>query len=165
MPASNWTTRFWTKVDRNGPIPSHRPELGRCWVWLSTIAKGYGRISVNGRPKMAHRMSYGAAKGAIPDGMTLDHLCRNTACVNPAHLEAVTNLENIMRGNGQCVRNAQKTHCSRGHEFTPENIRMRGNERQCRACRRFYRRVPSSGREGMEPDPSLVSSPKGRRTT
>lgn len=79
---------------------------------------------------MGHRFSYEHFVGPLADGFEIDHLCRNRGCVNPAHLEAVTRLENCRRG-----AYAQKTHCKHGHEFTPDNIYWnRGKHRQCRAC-------------------------------
>ena len=125
---------------------SRRDRKG-CWLWQGSLDRdGYGRISV--RPesgtgaslrKAAHRVSYEAFVGPIPDGMTIDHTCRTRACVNPAHFELVPLVENIarrvyVRANH---RNAAKTHCKNGHEFTAENTRIgsRG-DRICRACER-----------------------------
>ena len=110
-----------------------------CWLWTGARqAGGYGRFMVQSNPRilvLAHRYSYELARGPIADDLTLDHLCRNTSCVNPAHLEPVSRAVNSLRGS----RNAVKTHCDYGHEFTPENTYTppsRPNVRDCRTCRK-----------------------------
>lgn len=125
------TVRFWAKVDRRG--------ADECWLWNGPRnSEGYGTFYVDGRVPGAHRYAYEQTIGPIPPGLQLDHLCRNTSCVNPSHLEPVTGRENILRGQGVAARNARKTHCKRGHEFTPENtyIFPNGRWRQCRTCMR-----------------------------
>lgn len=133
--------RFWSYVDKNGPIPEHCPELGNCWVWTGHTSHGYGLIGVTtaGHSKnvRAHRLSYEWENGPIPDGLVPDHLCRNRPCIRPSHLEAVTPYENIMRGVGVTAQKARQTHCTRGHEFTPENTRNINHGRECRTCRQI----------------------------
>ena len=94
--------RFWSKVDKNGPLPTWAPMLGRCWTWLPPTdpTTGYGRLNIGGRDGRniyAHRFSYDLLVGPIPDGLQIDHLCRVRACVNPQHLEPVTIGENVRR--------------------------------------------------------------------
>ena len=100
-----------------------------CIIWKGPLnAQGYGRHG----GKLAHRIEYEKVKGPIPIGLELDHLCRNTSCVNPNHLEAVTRLENMRR------RYATMTHCVNGHEFTAENTYKKPEGyRQCRECNRI----------------------------
>lgn len=121
-----------------------------CWEWIGrSITNGYGQVKMNGCTRRAHRIVYERVKGPIPQGLTLDHLCRNRRCVNPDHLEPVTNRENLRRGMGLPARNARKTHCVRGHEFTPENTWYYGVWRVCRTCKRAEHRA--SRRRRREP--------------
>ena len=104
-----------------------------CWTWTASKAtKGYGHIKWEGRLQPAHRVVYRVFIGPIPEGLTLDHLCRNRACVNPAHLEPVTIVENI-------ARRPFKTHCKRGHAFDEENTYHFGPDKKWRLCRACVR--------------------------
>ena len=115
--------RFWEKVERS---------LG-CWLWTGALfqASGYGQFSHTS----AHRVGYELQVGPIPEGFTIDHLCRNRACVRGDHLEAVTMKENLLRGNGWSGRNVRKTHCKWGHPFDEKNTHwLKGGGRRCLAC-------------------------------
>jgi hypothetical protein len=115
----------------------------QCWLWRGQLnGSGYGRTTYGrSHEQLAHRLAYRLWVGEIPAGYTIDHLCRNRACVNPVHLEPVTNKENILRGEGVAARRARQTHCKRGHEFTPENTRTTAKgSRVCRTCQREARR-------------------------
>ena len=112
-----------------------------CIEWTAgTNWVGYGVFHVDhtGRKVYAHRWAYEQAFGPIPDGFHLDHLCRNTLCCNPDHLEPVTPRENLLRGVGFSAVNASKTHCLRGHPFSDENTYINPNDgsRHCRTCSR-----------------------------
>ncbi len=91
--------RFWEKVDKNGPVPAHVPELGPCWVWTSsTNGRGYGQISSGGnggRPLKAHRVAWEMENGPIPDGLDVLHKCDNPICTRASHLMLGTHLDNM----------------------------------------------------------------------
>jgi len=110
-----------------------------CIPWWGPIppSTGYGRVYLSRRKYlMAHRVVYESLVGPIPEGMHIDHLCRNPRCVNPQHLAVVTRTENVMRGDSPPAQNARKTHCKHGHLFDLFNtyIDKRGR-RACNVCR------------------------------
>ena len=92
-----------------------------CWLFTATRRKGYGQFQYDGRLQGAHRAAYQLLVGPIPDGLVLDHLCRNPSCVNPAHLEPVTQRENSLRGQQPNVLIRHRGVCSKGHEMTEAN--------------------------------------------
>lgn len=107
-----------------------------CWVWTGNRHEaGYGRIMIDRVLWRAHRAVYEATVGPIPDGLHIDHLCRNRACVNPDHLEPVTEQVNILRGVSPHALNARKTHCQEGHPFAGDNLLLWADgKRRCRIC-------------------------------
>lgn len=126
---------------------SFKREATGCLVWTrAQNGVGYGVISLGGRLVYVHRHAYEERYGPIPDGLEIDHLCRNRACAEPTHMEAVTNRENVLRGAGPTAREARQTHCIHGHEFTLKNTHIRRNgSRRCRACGRIrdQKRAPT----------------------
>jgi hypothetical protein len=91
--------RFWAKVDRAGPLPEYRPELGPCWLWTAGLNQaGYSVFWIDGRSIQGHIYAWRLENGIAPPGKELDHLCRSPSCVRPSHLEPVTHLENVRRG-------------------------------------------------------------------
>jgi hypothetical protein len=137
------TARFWMKVDR--------AEVDGCWLWTAATWDGYGKFFADGRKHPAHRFSYELAVGPVPDGLELDHLCRNRACVNPSHLEPVSKLENWARGASPGAVAARTSMCMRGHPRTPEHARLSGNRWLCLTCRRI--------RDDVGPNPHYSDTP------
>jgi HNH endonuclease len=122
--------RFWSKV---------LPVDGGCWIWIGAMSSsGYGSFGVRtGRGQSAHRHAYLTLVGPAGPGLDLDHLCRNRDCVNPDHLEPVTRMENVLRGDAG-KHHSSKTHCPKGHAYDEKNTRWRPdckNSRDCRACK------------------------------
>lgn len=109
-----------------------------CWQWIgSKSPKGYGFYQAD-KVMRSHKYSYILFKGKIPKNKVIDHICRNTSCVNPEHLRAVTWRENLLCGKTLAAENKNKTHCIKGHEFTTKNTKeylSRGNlARSCKKC-------------------------------
>lgn len=119
-----------------------------CWEWKGALNKGYGVLSVKNKLKQAHRISYEAFVGEIPNGLVLDHLCKNTRCVNPEHLEPVTQALNVARGDSGRYW-SKKTHCPQGHEYSNENTYVsKMGRRSCRNCHN-QRRTLAFKRSGI----------------
>jgi hypothetical protein len=124
---------FGTPFDR---AMRHVELSAGCWRWTGALTSaGYGHVNVGGgKYRMAHVLIYEEVLGPIPDGLELDHLCRNHACVRPDHLEAVTHLENVRRGRAGWPE-AARTRCPRGHAYDEDNTKYYRGMRYCRACR------------------------------
>lgn len=129
---------FWDRVTKGDG----------CWLWTGAVSStGYGKFTRH----YAHRFSYELAKGPIPDGLTIDHLCRVPRCVNPDHLEAVTIGENMKRGTAPGAIVSRTNRCLRGHDMSDAYVRKDGLGRACRTCfqirnRRLYWRNPEKFR-------------------
>lgn len=130
---------FWSKVH----ITSD------CWIWTGNKASGYGIILVDGVRRVAHRWGWEQMHGPVPDGLQLDHLCRNRACVRPDHLEPVTCKENLLRGDTWNARNASRTECPQGHPYDAANTRFCAGKRYCRTCERDYQRRRRAEKKGV----------------
>lgn len=118
-------------------LKSYRANEAGCWIWLGPRYRtSYGVFMAKRQHFLAHRAAYELANGPIPEGMVIDHLCRTPLCINPAHLEAVTNRENLLRGFGFGGRNARKTKCLQGHRLSGGNLYAYKGKRICRECQR-----------------------------
>ena len=128
QPKPAFPERFWAKVDTRAPE--------ECWLWTGGHdSNGYSSFG----DTRGHRFAYELVVGPIPEGMVIDHLCRNPGCVNPAHLEPVTNAENIRRSPilGKKMKE-RRTHCAQGHPFDEENTKQTAVQRICRTCVRQW---------------------------
>lgn len=147
---------FWDNVDRSGG-----PEA--CWPWLRFVKpNGYGAVHFDGCTRLAHRVAYTLTRGDIPAGAVLDHTCRPPGgsedvkrCCNPAHLEPITQAENVVRAAIQ--DRTQRTHCRRGHELTPENLwQPSPMRRECLTCRRDGNRAAAARSRARKRDNAML---------
>ena len=117
-----------------------------CWQYDGgLLPNGYAYVYVHGeRSQYLHRLSYAEFRGPIPEGLVIDHLCRNRACFNPEHLEAVPQRVNVHRGRSHVVEQAARTHCPQGHPYSPANTSVSPKgKRECRECHRTRQRERS----------------------
>lgn len=123
-------------------VAALQEEDDGCWNWRGHLTPaGYGYMQQNGKKIPVHRLAYETFRGPIPDGLDLDHLCRNTRCIRPDHLEPVTRAENFKRGRDYWRGlNVDKDQCPRGHWYTPENTYVFRGSRRCRVCHREQER-------------------------
>ena len=121
------------------------PETG-CHIWKGGTVRGYASLTLGKKTWRGGRLAYTHHVGEIPEGLTIDHLCREPLCVNPDHLEVVTMRENLLRGDTVTARNAAKTHCPQGHEYNERNTRIETNRsRKCRTCDAARHRAKRKG--------------------
>lgn len=144
----------WCELPNNLSSKIETVTESGCWIWVGCCHKsGYGKTCINTKLMYAHRAVYSMLVAPIPEGLTLDHLCRVRCCVNPSHLEAVTIKVNVLRGESPSSVNSRKAHCSKGHGLGGANliINSRGN-RVCRICTN-ERTVQSQRRHPRKYDP------------
>lgn len=149
--------RFWSHVDKNGPIPAHRPDLGPCWPWTGgRDKKGYGHFGFEGENKRAHVVALILTTGGRPEGAHGLHHCDNPPCCNPAHLFWGSNDDNVADSIAKGRANACRTNCPAGHEYTPENTRLdKKGHRFCRECHRI-----ASRNRRANPRPMAADDPR-----
>ncbi len=129
--ATGIEARFWSKVDKEAS--------NGCWLWTASVrpqGAGYGQVRIAGKLLYAHRVAYELVRGRVPNGLVLDHVCKQTRCVNPSHLEAVTQRTNLLRGDGYCGTNSRKTHCPQGHALVAGNLVKGRKHRSCLTCQK-----------------------------
>ncbi|MGW7514807.1 HNH endonuclease signature motif containing protein [Streptomyces sp. NPDC054796] len=153
--------RFTAKVNTDGPLSLVRGAIGPCHQWTgSTNERGYGTFW-HGRTVKAHRYAYEQQVGPIPDGLDIDHLCRNRACVAPGHLRAVTHRENILTSSNHVARRAAVRVCPAGHAYDEANTYVAKNgTRKCRSCRRAAQRAARAAAREQQLAPVAPLTPR-----
>ena len=144
--------RFWVKVDKNGPIPEHRPDLGPCWVWTrATDPKGYGRFGIGRRVFFAHRVALALTGEVPPDDLMACHHCDNPPCCNPAHLFLGTAADNL--GDMAAKGRNHTDECANGHPRNAENAHVYSGGKydlyRCRACDRDRSPAKKARKQGL----------------
>ncbi len=131
---ASWAERFWAKVSLGGP--------SECWPWTAgKCGSGYGSFHLDGRQHLAHRVAIRLAGLGVEQDEVVDHVCRNRACVNPAHLRAVDRVTNVHENSQAPAHlNSLKTHCAHGHPYSGRNLVLRKGARGCRVCMTEYQR-------------------------
>ena len=147
----NRSSHAWRTLPVLDRIVGASSQHGPCFVYSGPFRDGYGLITRDGRTVNVHRAVWEELVGPIPEGMTLDHLCRNRPCWWPDHLEVVTRRVNTLRGEGLAAQNARKNACPEGHPFTKENTYLLNGSRHCRECgrrrtRAWYHRTKEDAR-------------------
>lgn len=135
--------RFYTFVNKMGPIAKNRPDLGRCHIWRGGKTEGYGRFWADGKTHIAHGWIYKQSGRTIPEGLELDHFaCDRADCVNVAHVQPATQLVNTMRSTNPFAENARKETCPAGHDYDEANTRVNAKgSRECIECKREDQRL------------------------
>lgn len=150
-------TRFWSRVDRG--------DVADCWLWRGYLNNGYGQVKMHGQLFYAHRVAFETEREPIPAGLTLDHLCRTPACVNPTHLEPVTLAENLRRMRAATDPDPEtRETCANGHPWG-DLYRTPSGVLHCRPCRREAQARSDARRRlpGRRVPADLALRPRGRR--
>ena len=155
-------SRYASPEERIGLYSIPEPNSG-CLLWTGALDKdGYGKIMVNSKRRLAHRVVYAMKHGSIDPALVIDHLCRNHACIEITHLEQVTRVANTLRGINPPAINKRKTHCKQGHELTPITTYVGADgARACRVCHAAYereRRLRKRDAHALEGDPPLQAT-------